>query len=511
MRQFLAFRPFVDLLINDIIFPAKFDYVYEYGSHINETLQTTKKRKNAAESKKSATTTSTKCQKLTNYFFALMHYRDPNIYKEMLTTIAELEKEKLKDEVNTAIKFSSQIDGSVDTMQRDNKFLFLKYNSPDEIKTRIVGVTDSDLKGAAGLEDCVLTGLKTIEVDKLVMKKKYAGVTTDGEAANTGSKSGLWKRLEDHVERKLMNFWRACHRSDLAMEDMEESVPELKVLKSNLLSIPEYYHKSATRTKELKTVLPTMKAFPTYHNVRFSQHLNNVCIAVLHNQVGCLQHWDNISKSRDYDARERKRADGFIKLWKKDGMQSYITCIVSDVCFVLQALQKHFQKVCIVLPDIMKHRDIALLKLRSMLDAPYAGGSEETWVKENGALDADQSGQSVESSRQAKRTHTLIGGYHRERPFITIRNEIINAAINFLEQRLDNEQEGIMKNIVDICGAKSIDEFVVASRPSLECAGIVGDDVKEFTDTVFEIFDDLKPNSHVLEKDYTVRILHMLR
>ena len=235
-----------------------------------------------------------------------LHYRDPNIYKEMLTTITELEKEKLKDEVNTAIKFSTQIDGSVDTMQRDNKFLFLKYNSPDdplEIKTRFVGVTDSDLKGAAGLEDCVLTGLKTIEVDKLVMKKKYAGVTTDGEAANTGSKSELWKRLEDHVERKLMNFWCACHRSDLAMEDMEESVPELKVWKSNLLSIPEYYHKSVTRTKELKKVLPTMKAFPTYHNVWFSQHLNNVCIAILHNQVGCLQHWDNISKSRDYDAR----------------------------------------------------------------------------------------------------------------------------------------------------------------------------------------------------------------
>ena len=68
----------------------------------------------------------------------------------------------------------------------------------------------------------------------------------------------------------------------------------------------------------------------------------------------------------------------------------------------------------------MKHRDIALLKLRSMLGTPYAGRSEETWVKENGALDADQSGQSVESSRQAKKTHTSIGGYHRERPFTTI-------------------------------------------------------------------------------------------
>jgi hypothetical protein len=68
--------------------------------------------------------------------------------------------------------------------------------------------------------------------------------------------------------------------------------------------------------------------------VRFSQHLNNVCIAVLHNQIGYLQHWDNISKSSDFDTRERKRADGFIKLWKKDGIQSYITSIVSDVCML---------------------------------------------------------------------------------------------------------------------------------------------------------------------------------
>ncbi len=110
--------------------------------------------------------------------------------------------------------------------------------------------------------------------------------------------------------------------SDLAMEDMEESVPELKVWKSNLLSIPEYYHKSAVRMKELKKVLPIMKAFPTYHNVQFSQHLNNVCIAVLHNQIGCLQHWDNFSKNSDFDTRERKRADGFIKVFMQRNFET---------------------------------------------------------------------------------------------------------------------------------------------------------------------------------------------
>ena len=76
---------------------------------------------------------------------------------------------------------------------------------------------------------------------------------------------------------------------------------------------------------------------------------------------------------------------------------------------------------------------------------------------------------------------------------------------------MDNEQEGIMKNIVTICSAKSVNEFLTASSPLLECAGIIGDQVKEFTDTVFEIFDDLKPNSNILGKDYSVKMLHMLR
>ena len=102
-------------------------------------------------------------------------------------------------------------------------------------------------------------------------------------------------------------------------------------------------------------------------------------------------------------------------------------------------------------------------------------------------------------------------GFQRGRPFTTVRSEIINAAIKFIEQRMDDEQEGIIKNIVDICNAKSDKEFVVASRPLPECASITGDGVKYFTDTVFEIFEDLKPNSKILDKYYAVKILHMLR
>ena len=61
-----------------------------------------------------------------------------------------------------------------------------------------------------------------------------------------------------------------------------------------------------------------------------------------------------------------------------------------------------------------------------------------------------------------------------------------------------------MKNIKDICSAKPPLEFVNSSKLLLECAGISGDKVKEFVDTVFETFDDFKPDYVILDNDYSV-------
>ena len=72
---------------------------------------------------------------------AELHYKDQLVYKEMLSILAQLETEKLQAELKDAIKFSSQIDGSVDFMQHDNKFVFIRFNSPAEpieVKTRFV-------------------------------------------------------------------------------------------------------------------------------------------------------------------------------------------------------------------------------------------------------------------------------------------------------------------------------------------------------------------------------------
>jgi hypothetical protein len=53
-------------------------------------------------------------------------------------------------------------------------------------------------------------------------------LTTDGESANTGRHSGLWKLLQDELGRFVFCLWCVCHRSDLAFHDAISCVPELK-------------------------------------------------------------------------------------------------------------------------------------------------------------------------------------------------------------------------------------------------------------------------------------------
>ena len=77
-----------------------------------------------------------------------------------------------------------------------------------------MGVVESESGGAEGLLEATAFTLKRAKANTV----KLVGVTTDGEAANTGRSTSLWKRLEDHVKHKLLAMWCVRHRSDLAIE-----------------------------------------------------------------------------------------------------------------------------------------------------------------------------------------------------------------------------------------------------------------------------------------------------
>ena len=157
-----------------------------------------------------------------------------------------------------------------------------------------------------------LRGLSEVLLEKLV------GLTTDGEAGNTGVKCGLWKRLKDHLSRDFLTFWCIAHRSDLAFESLE-TVSEFRHWKADISSLGRYYRASHYRMEALemvaKTVEKTSQKFPRHHEVRFAEHLLNLVTTVLSNLPFMRQHWKNLIENDNIDKKEKQQANGFLKAW----------------------------------------------------------------------------------------------------------------------------------------------------------------------------------------------------
>ncbi|CAB3999235.1 Hypothetical predicted protein [Paramuricea clavata] len=403
-----------------------------------------------------------------------LHYRDPVHYAEMLHIQGDLERQKLNEELRTCLRFAVQVDGSVDTKQQDKKFVFVRLNSeenPLSIQTRLVSVKQVEKRGAHGLFDAVVSSLKDVGLDDMDIKAKYSGLTTDGESANTGQKSGLWARMDEYVGHPSFNLWCACHRSDLAMEDLVASVPELTIWKANVVAVATYYRTSGLRTKELKTLFPRMKSFPAHHEVRFGQHLVQLREAVLYNLDSCRLHWQKVvdSDPRDdgYGKKEKEKAKGFLK-----------------TCF-LQAF---------------KYKDVAMQKLVLMKNKPYPGGQEEQHQKRlSGGADAE--------SEQRRTTHSLVTTFRRGKE--PIRVEVIASSENFLNTRLNDEQNEVVRQMIEIITATTAIEFINASLPLLALCNIKDQD--KFLNAVLENFDSMKPGDEISAHDYGVRLYSMLR
>ncbi|KAL4084293.1 hypothetical protein QTP88_028118 [Uroleucon formosanum] len=162
--------------------------------------------------------------------------------------------------------YAIQVDGSSDRSNKDNKFITARYipkENSAEILTVFLGVISPEDYGANGL----LTATTTILNQIGLCTGNLVGVTTDGEAANTGKNTGLWKLLQNHVGHKLLTVWCTCHRSDLAMELVISSVPEMKIWLMNLTSIASYFHTAPLKTKLLKQKFGEEKKFVNFQNI----------------------------------------------------------------------------------------------------------------------------------------------------------------------------------------------------------------------------------------------------
>lgn len=115
---------------------------------------------------------------------SLLRYSNPVAYTEMLDIIYKLDVDGTSEKVNNSI-YGMQIDGSIDRLRRDNKFVCLRYIEPDST---------------------IRSVFLSLEQTK-VSRDKMASLTTDGKASNTGRIAGLWALLEAELGHRLLTIW----------------------------------------------------------------------------------------------------------------------------------------------------------------------------------------------------------------------------------------------------------------------------------------------------------------
>ncbi|KAE9521328.1 hypothetical protein AGLY_018271 [Aphis glycines] len=214
---------------------------------------------------------------------AVLHYKDPNIYREMLDLIAEIVMESVSEELKKSICS-----------------LFKSMDQSINIQLTI----------------------------KNISKEKLLGLTTDGKSANTGKKSGLCVRLREYLKRDILCIWCVTHRCDLAFSDIELMVTEVKHWKINIKSVATFYKGSAIHTDELKTISEKegvkFYRFPQHFEVRFVEHLILLCESVWKNMPSMSKHWNNIVTA---DAETTLMMDvlRLFKRFQKDGQKSMVT------------------------------------------------------------------------------------------------------------------------------------------------------------------------------------------
>ena len=122
-----------------------------------------------------------------------------------------------------------------------------------------------------------------------------------------------------------------------------------------------------------------------------------------------------------------------------------------DIVEIFQDLQKSTQREQMSLPDMFTCKDAAIRKLNLMKEAVYPGKREEKFDTAE-----------LESEPNARRFNANVPTNHRK--VSAIRVEIIEGALNFLDERLYLEQDQLLRSMRLLLESTSLSDFLKAGK-----------------------------------------------
>lgn len=205
-------------------------------------------------------------------------------------------------------------------------------------------------------------------------------------------------------------------------------------------------------------------------------------------------HWKSIIESSDSTKIEKATAKRFLRLWKDDGEQQHLTCLMMDILRHIEKLQKDSQKSKIIMTDIELSKKVAVNSISLMENEPYPGGYEEKFMECHTSEDIEETNTDfIEEAPKRRSVNSLVSN---KRCLSSVRKEVVLSCKESLSQRLAVDQENIIDRINKFIDAKSPTEMIHAGR--IDVLNLFGENaVSSFTDDILSLYaaEKLPPSS----------------
>lgn len=227
--------------------------------------------------------------------------------------------------------------------------------------------------------------------------------------------------------------------------------------------------------------------FPAYFEVRFAEHLVNLCKSIWKNLPGMQNHWETMIESTETTKVEKATARGFLRLWEDGGVQQHLTCLMMDLLRIFEILQKDCQKSMITMSDIELSKKFAVDAITLIEKGPYPGGHEEKLLSQS-CPETEEGTQITPEVPKRRITNSLVS---TKRCWSAVRNEVVLSCKEFLSQRLDKDPEKVLDCINKFIDARTVIDLVREVRMDVE--NLFGEDaVSSFTDDIVSLYSAKK-------------------
>ena len=184
-------------------------------------------------------------------------YRNDKQCKLFIKTIANNERNKIRDYLSE-VKFITLLsDGSVDVSVTENEAIYVRCCKEGKVDIFFIEMAAVQRANAQGIFDALRRALTSVDSgvfnnNPLKLEDKVVCFTGDGASVNSGYQNGVIAKLKQ-LSQEIIFVHCLNHRLELALKQAMKGHKLYEKINSLLSEIFKFYHTSSLQTENLKT------------------------------------------------------------------------------------------------------------------------------------------------------------------------------------------------------------------------------------------------------------------